>query len=387
MKYKLVENTIGKEEKLALKRLIESNEQLTYGKNVKKLENKIAKFHKRKYCVMVNSGSSANLLGIASSIYSENINLNHGDEVIVPTLSWSTTYAPLIQYGLKLRFVDVNIHTLNIDEELLEKAITKKTRAIFCVNILGRCCNYSIISKIAKKHKIYIFEDNCESFGSKFNGKISGSFGLFSTLSSYFSHHINTIEGGYLLTDNFKLYCNALAIRSHGWIREQPPKSHLINKNLNNHLRKFRFFLPGYNIRPTELSAIIGLEQMKKIKRFINNRKINAKFFCDIFKEKNLILQKFNKDSTYFGFSIIIKNHLIDIYELIKKINLLGIETRPIISGNILNNQMMRYADYSIYKKPIKANYIENFGFMIGNRSELFSDKEKKILKNLTKIF
>ncbi len=386
MNYKLVENTIGKEEKLALKKLINSNEQLTYGKNVKKIENKIAKFHKRKYCLMVNSGSSANLLGIASSIYSENINLNHGDEVIVPTLSWSTTYSPLIQYGLKLRFVDIDIHTLNIDEELLEKAITKKTRAIFCVNILGRCCNYSIISKIAKKNNIYIFEDNCESFGSKLNGKISGSFGLFSTLSSYFSHHINTIEGGYLLTDNFELYCNALAVRSHGWIREQPPKSHLINKNLNNHLRKFRFFLPGYNIRPTELSAIIGLEQMKKIKRFINNRKDNAKFFYDIFKEKKLILQKFNKDSTYFGFSIILKNQYTDIYELIKKINLLGIETRPIISGNILNNQMMRYADYSIYKKPINANYVEKFGFMIGNRSKLFSGKEKKILKNLVKI-
>lgn len=387
MKYKLVENTIGISEKKALIKLISDERQLTYSRNVKKLENKIAKYHKRKYCIMVNSGSSANLLGISSAIYSKNININKNDEVIVPTLSWSTTYAPLIQYGLKLRFVDIKISTLNIDEDLIEKAITKKTKAIFCVNILGKCCNYDKIIKIAKRNRLYLFEDNCESFGSIHKNKISGTFGLFSSLSSYFSHHINTIEGGYLLTDNFELYCNALSIRSHGWIREQPENSHLLKSKINNHLKQFRFFLPGYNLRPTEISATIGIIQLEKIDKFLKNRKNNAKFFYNLFRNENFISQEYNKDDSFFGFTIIIKNKLYpNLLKIIKQINLNKIETRPIISGNILKNKMLNYAQYSVYKNSKNADFIENFGFMIGNRSTLFNKNEKEKLKKLFNI-
>ena len=131
------------------------------------------------------------------------------------------------------------------------------------MNILGKCCNYDKIVKIAKRNNLYLFEDNCESFGS-IHKKISGTFGLFSSLSSYFSHHINTIEGGYLLTDNFELYCNALSIRSHGWIREQPQNSHLLKVKLIIILNNLDF-LPAYNLRPTEISATIGLIQLKKL--------------------------------------------------------------------------------------------------------------------------
>ncbi len=387
MTYKLVENTIGISEKKALKKLISEEKQLTYSSNVKKLENKIAKIHKRKYCIMVNSGSSANLLGISSAIYSKNIKINKNDEVIVPTLSWSTTYAPLIQYGLKLRFVDIKISTLNIDEDLIEKAITKKTKAIFCVNILGKCCNYDKIIKIAKRNNLYLFEDNCESFGSIHKNRISGTFGLFSSLSSYFSHHINTIEGGYLLTDNFELYCNALSIRSHGWIREQPKNSHLLKSKINNHIKQFRFFLPGYNLRPTEISATIGLIQLKRIDKFLKNRRYNAKFFYNLFKNENFVSQEYNKDDSFFGFTIIIKNKLYpNLLEIIKQINKKKIETRPIISGNILKNKMLKYAKYSVYKNPRNAEFIEKFGFMIGNRSTILNKNEKEKLMELSNI-
>ena len=248
--YKLSEDTFDNKEFESVKNLFIKNQKLTYGNNVIKLENKIAKIHNRKYCLMVNSGSSANLLGVAALIYDQKFDLRYGDEVIVPSMSWSTTYSPLIQYGLKLVFVDIDEKNLNININLIEKAITKKTKAIFAVNILGQSCNYTELKKISKKYNLLIMEDNCESFMSAHKKKIAGSFGIFSSLSSYFSHHFSTIEGGYLLTDNFKLYCTGLSLRSHGWAREQPKNSYLIKKKYSNFEKKFKFHLPGYNLRP-----------------------------------------------------------------------------------------------------------------------------------------
>ena len=187
--YKLSEDTFDNREIKAVKKLLDSKEKLTYGKYVKILEKKIASINKRKFCVMVNSGSSANLIGITSLIYSKKFQLEKGDEVIVPSLSWSTTYSPLIQNNLKLIFVDINVETLNIDEDKIEKSISKKTKAIFVANILGKSCNLQKISMICKRKNLILMVDNCESFLSKSKGILSSKFGSFSTLSSFFSHH------------------------------------------------------------------------------------------------------------------------------------------------------------------------------------------------------
>ena len=223
---------------------------------------------------MVNSGSSANLLGVSSLIFDDQFDLSAGDEIIVPSLSWSTTYTPLIQYGIKLVFIDIEKLTLNIDVNLIEKAITKKTKGIFIANILGLSCDFYKLKNICKDYNLFLLEDNCESLLSKYKNILSGTNGLFSTCSSYFSHHFSTIEGGYLLTDNFRLYCNALSLRSHGWTREQPSKSHLLKKRYTYFEKSYKFLLPGYNLRPTEISAKLGIIQIQKIKKFINVKNV-----------------------------------------------------------------------------------------------------------------
>jgi len=303
----------------------------------------------------------------------------------VPSMSCSTTYAPLIQFGLKLVFVDIDIRDFNININLIEKAITKKTKAIFAVNILGLSCNYTALKKISKKNNLIIMEDNCESFMSSHKKKIAGSYGIFSSLSSYFSHHFSTIEGGYLLTDDFRLYCTGLSLRSHGWTREQPSNSYLMKKKYSNFENKFKFHLPGYNLRPTEIAAVIGLEQLKKIKNFIINRKKNANYFYKVFNNgKNYFLQKYDKESSYFGFAIVLKKQKRAV--IINKMEEIGIESRPIISGNFINNPVLKYSKYRIGSKIDAVKRIDTNGFMIGNRSTLFTIKEKKALVDLQKL-
>ena len=236
-------------------------------------------------------------------------------------------------------FVDIDKSTLNIDLDLLEKSITKKTKALFAVNILGMSCNYEKIKKICKRYKLLLMEDNCESVMSKNKNTLSGTNGIFSTMSSFYSHHFCTIEGGFLLTDNFRLYCNALSLRSHGWTREQPSNSHLINKNYSNFEKLFKFILPGYNLRPTEINAKLGIIQLKKLKRFINNRKKNAKIVYEIFKNlKSAYLQEYNKHSSFFGFAFILTNKLENKRDMIVKyMRNNKIECRPIVSGKYNN--------------------------------------------------
>ncbi len=383
--YKLSENTFDHNEINAVKKILDNDLKLTYGRYVKKLEKKIASINNRKYCVMVNSGSSANLIGVSSLMYCKKYNLKPGDEVIVPSLSWGTTYSPLIQNNLKLVFVDVKKDTLNIDENIISKAISKKTKAIFVANILGLSCNLEAIDEICKKHKLTLMVDNCESFLSKHNRKMAAAYGVFSSLSSFFSHHFSTIEGGYFLTNDFDLYCIALSLRSHGWIREQPKNSILINQKYTDFEKSYKFILPGYNLRPTEINAILGLEQIKKVNKFLKARKENAKFVNKLFNNSyNCNLQKFDMNSSFFAFAIILKNHNRD--KILKKLKNMGIETRPVVSGNILKNEMIKNCNHRISGKLLNTEIIEQNGFMIGNRSSLFDKKDKIALKNLKKI-
>ena len=390
--YSLSENTFDSKETVSIINLVKSGDKLSYGKNVKLLEKAFAKVSGRKYCVMVNSGSSANLLGVSSLIYDKNFDLFAGDEVIVPALSWSTTYTPLIQLGLKLVFVDIDKSTLNIDLDLLEKSITKKTKALFAVNILGMSCDYKKIKKICKRYKLLLMEDNCESLMSKNKNILSGTNGIFSTMSSFYSHHFCTIEGGFLLTDNFRLYCNALSLRSHGWTREQPTNSHLISKKYSNFEKLFKFILPGFNLRPTEINAKLGIVQLKKLERFIINRKKNAKKVYEIFKNlKSAYLQEYNIQSSFFGFAFILMNKLENKRDLIVKyMKKNKIECRPIVSGNITTNPMIKYAEYKIPFKLKSTQYVDKNGFMIGNRSRIITKSEIKILlkfRNFLKKF
>ena len=230
-----------------------------------RLEADFAKFTGNKYCVMVNSGSSANLLAIAAMFFKSENPLKRGDEVIVPAVSWATTYYPLYQYGLKLKFVDVDKYTLNFDINELKKAVTDKTRLIFAVNLLGNPNDYDAINEIIEGKNIYLLEDNCESLGGVYNGKQLGSIGLMGTYSTFFSHHMATMEGGLVGTSDEELYHILLSIRSHGWTRHLPFENKLCKKSENPFEESFRFILPGYNVRPVEMMGAIGIEQLKKL--------------------------------------------------------------------------------------------------------------------------
>ena len=380
IKYKLAQSSWDSEELEALKQVINEG-NFTMGKNVKEFEENFADYFGSKYAVMVNSGSSANLLGVASLFFRKSNPLTPGDEVIVPAVSWSTSYSPLQQYGLKLKFVDIDIHTLNYNIEELEKAITEKTKLILIVNLLGNPNEFSKIKQIVKERDILLFEDNCESMGAKYKNEYAGTIGEIGTFSMFYSHHICTMEGGMILTDNIELYHILVSLRAHGWTRELPKVNSLCIKEDDPFNESFKFILPGYNLRPLEMSAAVGKVQLRKLEKFIETRRSNAKVFKNLFSSlEDVIIQKEVETSTWFGFSIVLNNKLIDRGSVLKKLGKKGIETRPIVSGNILNNPMLKYFDYEISGEIINAEKISKNGFFVGN-SHLDLEEELNFFK------
>jgi len=321
---------------------------------------------------MVSSGSAANLLMIASLFYTKNesFKLKRGDEVIVPVVSWSTTYFPLQQYGLKVKFVDIDPDTLNINLAQLENAITDKTKAILVVNLLGNPNDFSTIKQITAGKNIVLLEDNCESMGATFEGKQAGTFGVMGTYSSFFSHHMATMEGGYVVTDDEELYHILLCMRAHGWTRNLP-KENLVSgtKSDDPFEESYKFVLPGYNVRPLEMSGAIGIEQLKKLPGFINKRRENGAYFQELFADHPYLrIQKEMGSSSWFGFSLVIKEGSgIERKQIVSKLMENGIECRPIVTGNFAKNDVIDYFDYEISGSLKNAEYLDKNGFFVGN--------------------
>ena len=267
-KIKLHEPTFGVEEIFKFtKQLITTN--VTMGKQVESFEKKICDKFGFRYAVSSNSGSSANLLMISalmSNLYSKRLKKN--DEIIVPALAWSTSIFPLTQYGLKPVFVDCDLKTMNIDIDQVKKAISKKTKGILAIPIYGNPCEMNELTKICKKKGLVLLEDTCESMGAKYNNKFLGGFGLASSFSFYFSHHITCLEGGVTVTNDYELAEIMKIIRSHGWIRNVKEKEKWI-KNYPKIDPNFLFVNEGYNLRLTEPQAKMGMTQIKKLDSFI----------------------------------------------------------------------------------------------------------------------
>ena len=367
MNYELAYSTFDENEKKAMYEVIESD-MFTMGKKVKEFEKEFAKFFGKKYAVMVNSGSSANLVGVASLFYKKDNPLKKGDEVIVPCISWATTYYPLQQYGLKLKFVDIELETLNYDIDELKKAVTENTKMIVTVSVLGNPNYYDEIEKIYKDNDIILFDDNCESMGAKYNGKYTGTSGLINTFSTFFSHHISTMEGGLILTDDFEIYSLCKSLRNHGWTRDQDESSPIYKKRDNDFFEAYRFILPGYNVRPTELQGAIGLEQIKKLPNMLEQRRKNAKYFQSKFKDdKRFIIQKEVGESSWFSFTMIIHPDSglsrEKVFNALKKAK---IGYRIITGGNFLEHDVIKYFDYEVTKST-NASYAHNNGFFVGN--------------------
>ena len=383
--YPLSPNSFSKED---IKKAAEvlNSKKITMGPVTKKFEKEFAKFIGTKYALMVNSGSSANLLSTFALINPRKKNLlKYGDECLIPALCWSTSLWPIIQAGLKPKFVDVDPKTLNLSIPDLKRKINKKTKAIVSVHVLGNSTNLDELNSIIKKNKLYLIEDTCESLGSKFKDKYLGTFGDFGTFSFYYSHQITAGEGGMIVCNKKEDYEIIHSLRSHGW-----------DRGLKNDKKNFNFINSGFNLRPTDVNAAIGLNQFRRLNNFKKIRSENREKIIKRLKNsknwKNQLsfIEPIKKlTPSWFGLPILINKRYVEKKDkFLGYLNRKGIETRPIISGNFLNQPSIKLYKLNNKKEIFRgAQEIEDRGFFIGIHINKISNKQLELLeKNLLKI-
>ncbi len=370
-RFPLATSSWDQAEQDALQRVIASD-RFTMGAEVAEFERQFAAHFGSKFAVMVNSGSSANLLMVAALAYTSNddLRLKPGDEVIVPAVSWSTTYYPLHQYGLKLKFVDIDAETLNYDLDALKDAVSDRTRALMVVNLLGNPNDFDAIAQITAGRGIVMIEDNCESMGARFGGKQCGTFGVMGTFSTFFSHHISTMEGGVIVTDDEELYHVMLSLRAHGWTRNLPRENHVTGTKSDDAFEEsFRFVLPGYNLRPLEMSGALGIAQLAKLDGLIAGRRANGAAFTAAMQDHpKFTIQREISDSSWFGFSLMLRPDLPDSRaDVVRGLEALGFECRPIVAGNFARKEIVKHFDFDIHGDLPNADYLDKRGLFVGN--------------------
>jgi CDP-6-deoxy-D-xylo-4-hexulose-3-dehydrase len=360
-----------------------NNDQTTMSKMVAKFEDNFAHFVGARFAIMVNSGSSANLIA-ASSIQLKYPIEKIRNVVIVPALSWSTTYFPWIQLGYKLKFVDINLSDWNINTNIIEKEVTPDVAGICVPHILGAGANLTKLLDICKKNKIWMVEDACESLGNKPNPnseKMLGAFADIGTYSFFRSHHISTMEGGMVVTDDEQLAIYSKSLRAHGWGRNIIPNKYLEAGEVDPWKSKFQFYLPGYNLRPLEISGAIGVEQLKKLPKLLEMRRKNASFLNDLLEDSNgFHVQNQGKTGSWMAFGIICENGNLFRNKIVQYLEKYGVETRPIVTGNFVNQPVMKILaeKFSIAGKLDNAQFVEDCGFMFANHGR---NLEKEILE------
>jgi CDP-6-deoxy-D-xylo-4-hexulose-3-dehydrase len=383
--YPLIENPYRKSDINEALKVLKSR-RLAIGPVTDKFQNSFTKKLGSNFSLMVNSGSSANLLALQCLInpYRKK-RLKPGDEVLIPSLCWSTSLWPIIQSGLKPKFVDIDLDSLNINLNDLKKKISKKTKAILIVHVLGNCVDMSELMRIVKKHNLILIEDTCESLGTKYKNKYLGTFGDFSSFSFYSSHQISSGEGGMICCKNNDDHEIIKSLRAHGWSRglKNEKKIAAANKHLDS---RFIFYNSGFNLRSTDIAASIGLNQFKDIDQFIKKRSINRDKILKIFKKKIKMMKYLSfidannhVKASWFGIPILLSKK-INRNKFLKKIEKLGVETRPIISGNFLKQPSIK--KYKLNKKSNFKNsdIVNNHGFFIGLPTSAISDKNIKKL-------
>ena len=338
--------------------------KLTMSDITKKFENKFSNYVGSKYALMVNSGSSANLLSAFALVNpKKKKRLKPGDRFIIPAICWSTSLWPLVQCGLKPEFIDVDRLNYCLDVNLLNKST--KAKAIMNIHILGNSTNMDKLNNFIKSKNMYMIEDTCEALGSKFKSKHLGTFGDFGTYSFYYSHQITSGEGGMIVCKTKEDYELIHTMRAHGWDRG------LRNSKKNN----FNFINSGFNLRPMDLTAAIGLSQLKRLNKMIKSRSKNRKLIINNIKKSELWDNQFsffnpneNVKPSWFGLPFLINQKFINKKEkFMKYLNSSGIETRPILSGNFLNQPSCKLYNFKFDKKNFKSSQdIEDRGFFIG---------------------
>ena len=366
---KLVSDTIDRQDINALVEWLSQDEipRLTKGGLTIELEKKWAKKIRTKYSVFVNSGSSAILLTLAALKYSDKLRNN---KIIVPALSWATDVSSPMLLGYETYMCDCNLEDLSCDLEHLEKLFKEhKPSTFILVSPLGLVPDMNKIVELCNRYDVLLLEDVCESMGSKYQNKYLGSFGLASFYSMYFGHHLSTIEGGFINTNDEDLYHLLLMIRSHGWDRDLPKDK---QKELRDKYKctefnsLYNFYVPGMNVRSTDLQAFIGLRAIKKLDDYSKRRRINFKHYVNLIKNNELELKE-NKNDFVSSFAIPILHSKRD--EIIKELQDKNIEVRPLIAGNMANKPMW-YNENAIPSLP-NCESLDKSGFYIPNHQDL----------------
>lgn len=372
----------------ALEALLEQN--VTMGARVREFESKFAEFVGSKHAIMVNSGSSANLLALAV-LASPSVtgHLRPGDEVIVPAVSWSTTLAPILQHGCVPVLVDIDPATLNLRPEDLEEALSGRTRAIMPVHLLGNPVNMAPLMEFAREHDLWVVEDTCESLGSSVGGKQVGSFGHFGAYSFYFSHHITTIEGGMLVTDDDHLADLARSIRAHGWTRELSNRLDLEAANPSIDPR-FLFVHIGYNLRPMEIQGAFGIVQLDRLTEFNTQRRKNAHYLLDALSDlsahMSFVTEQPGGRSTWFGFTMILKDA--DTRRALSAhLEARNIATRPVVAGNLAIQPAFRENPHRTVGALPHATRIGEHGLFVGNHPNLTTEHLDHIARSVRGFF
>lgn len=344
---------------------------VTMGKKVNTFETMFSNYLGVKYSTMVNSGSSANLVALTALSNPAFKNyIKKGDEIITPAVTWATTVYPIVNIDAKPVFVDVG-EDYNIDVNKIESAITGKTRAIMPVHLLGNPCEIDRIMEIANEHNLFVIEDNCESYGAEVNGKKAGTFGDLGTASFFISHHITTIEGGMVYTNDEVLFELMKQIRVFGWIRDLKDKE-AIAKKYNSIDPRFLFINVGYNLRPTEMQGAFGMHQMGKLEGFIKIRKENAEYWNKRFEEfsEYFIIPKERSGTrhVWFCYPLTVKSNApFTRKEITGFLESRKIETRPIMSGNIVEQPVVQFLDHRISGELNNSRLIMSNAFFFGN--------------------
>ena len=385
MKFPLGQNVHDQEDiKVMIDTLL--TEQFTMGKQVETFEKTFADYLGVKHAVMVNSGSSANLIALSALInhkYSQQ--LQPGDEVLIPALCWATSFAPIVQCGLVPVFVDIDPKTLNVDLSDLQKKITDKTKAILLVHVLGNCTDMFRLMEIVYNNNLILVEDTCESLGSKSLSRYLGTFGKIGTYSFYYSHHITTMEGGMVVTDDDELYELMKCLRAHGWSRNLLNKDEIAEQYPDIDSR-FTFVNLGFNVRPMEIQAAMGIRQLGKLATKNDNRKENYRKIKQKILSNNNNFLSFPQESgdiAWFGITLFIKDNM-DLQSYLRYLTVQGVENRPVITGNMVRQPVIRDLFPNLDPKTFPgADYCHYKGLFIGLSSNPMTNDSIDELVNI----
>jgi CDP-4-dehydro-6-deoxyglucose reductase, E1 len=365
------------------------SQSVTSGARVREFERAFADFIGAKHAVMVNSGSSANLLALAALAAQAVPNgLRPGDEVIVPAVTWPTTVTPILQNGCVPVFVDIDRHTLNLRPEDLEQALSPRTRAIFVVHLLGNPVDMDPVMRFAQEHDLWVLEDTCESLGTQIHGRHAGAIGHIGTFSFYFSHHITTVEGGMLVTDDAQLADLTRSMRSHGWTRDLGNRKEIESASPWIDPR-FLFVHLGYNVRPMEVQAAFGLVQLRRLPQFNEARRRNARALITALAEIDeieFVAEQEGGRSTWFGFPVILRDAETR-QALSRHLEQRRIETRPIVAGNLTVQPAFRDSPHRTVGSLANATAIGQRGLFIGNHPDLDERRLTHIIDGFRSFF